>query len=143
MENAMGFLFGHYDSRGGATLMIGDATLEDATKRYVEQSFLTSPEDSWYEDLVANLGEEIMAVVAVRYDPQWIGHDVLFEPNEDDPNILWGLVHENTDIHEGSIQNISNLIEIVISTTPPKAPYGMKYGLLHGLGEDAYGLVAL
>jgi len=141
MEQTIGYLFGHYDSRGGATLVLGCKSVKQAVIEYVEDSFGSVIKDSWYQDQIDWLGEELMAVVNVTYDPKWIGVDVVYCINEGDKDIAHALVWRETDLEEGMVEDSSVIMEIVISEDPPEPPPGFKYALMDFFGEDAFGLI--
>lgn len=151
MKATTGFLFGHYDSRGGATLVLGVANMHEAIERYVKEGFVTTEDDSWYDDYFRHCSEEIMAACVVTYDERLVNRSYL-DFTYGNTIYGWALVADEHlrkwEYEDGEVDfeyDPDKIMEIRLCheryLTKPRE--GFRWHSLEVFGEDAFGLIVL
>lgn len=139
----LGHWYGHYDSRGGTHLILGAPSDKEALRHYVENAFLVTKEDSWYEDTMRNVADNLLRVLAVRIFGEYqYNEDLLYGETER----AYALVEEkniNYDEGEPCCEDKDHVLEIWIGDKEnmPKPDKDYALANMGFFGEDAFGMI--
>jgi hypothetical protein len=150
MEIKIGHWFGHYDSRGGSTLVIGARTEDEAVFYHLKRSYCMEQEENeelWSDVFRCTREDDFFRTIIVRFfdGSDWDGKDLIY----DDKVTGWALCKEKEvecyetldgEWHEEIPNGSYGVEEIWIANAKPEAPAGYKLASLDQFGEDAFGL---
>jgi len=144
-----GWLFGHYDSRGGATLFLDQCDEQKALDRYIGESFCVEAHEDYYDQMRKSLYEDSLGLCSL-YADESIADKIREEYEGCCMDVLYGegeFDNCSYTLDVGEKQLILCLVQMPRGVEPPDqliiqlpdyVPTVFDY---NDLGEDAFGLI--